>query len=140
MVLDLVMFGKNKTKTDGLQPNCKPCVKEINRQYYLRTPEKNPQRLASRVEANQRAKEFVCNYLDTHPCVDCGEADIVVLDFDHVCGEKILDVSKMISRGYGLEAIAEEIEKCEVRCANCHRRATAKRAGWYRLSFIPELN
>lgn len=134
LVLDLSAFGKNRTKPDGLQSNCKPCTKKVNRDYYQRTPEKNPQRTANKVQANRRAKEFIYGHLAENPCVDCGEADIVVLDFDHVRGEKCSDISIMVRRGLGLQTIAAEVEKCEVRCANCHRRVTAKRAGWARLA------
>jgi hypothetical protein len=62
--------------------------------------------------------------------VDCGESDPIVLDFDHVCGTKILEISRMI-RGYAWAAIWAEIQKCEVRCANCHRRKTSKQFGYY---------
>lgn len=77
-----------------------------------------------------RAKEYAFNYLTTHPCVDCGESDPVVLEFDHVRGEKVEDVGVLISRGKPVEIIKNEIEKCEVRCGNCHRRKTARERGW----------
>jgi hypothetical protein len=60
-----------------------------------------------------------------HPCIDCGETDPVVLDFDHVRGIKRKAVALMI-KDFSWENIQLEIEKCEVRCANCHRRKTSK--------------
>lgn len=79
------------------------------------------------------ARALVYNYLKAHPCIDCGEPDIVVLDFDHVRGEKLHNVSDMIRRGAALQRIEAEIAKCDVRCANCHRRKTAARNGrWFR--------
>ena len=71
--------------------------------------------------------KFVVEYLKHHPCVDCGESDPIVLDFDHIA-EKKLDVSRMIFSQNGIAAIKTEIAKCEVRCANCHRRITALRS------------
>ena len=66
-------------------------------------------------------------YKIAHPCVDCGEVDIVVLQFDHLPGfTKSWNVG-----GYGrtmsLKKMLIEIEKCEVVCANCHVRRTKKR-------------
>jgi hypothetical protein len=77
-----------------------------------------------------RAKEYAYNYLMSHPCVDCGESDPVVLEFDHVKGKKTNDVSVLIARGKPLDVIKNEVEKCEVRCGNCHRRKTARQRGW----------
>lgn len=71
-----------------------------------------------------RNKEFVQNFLKTHPCVDCGETDIIVLEFDHVRGVKLDSISGMVRDARSLKAISDEIAKCEVRCANCHRRKT----------------
>jgi hypothetical protein len=79
---------------------------------------------------NEKRRE-VYAYLLEHPCVDCGEPDPVVLEFDHVRGAKRLPVKRMLAGTYSLKAIFEEIAKCEVRCANCHRRVTAERGGFY---------
>lgn len=70
-------------------------------------------------------------YLYQHHCVDCGESDIVVLHFDHVRGKKSYDISTMINSAYSLKRIFEEIRKCDVVCANCHHRRTAKQQNWY---------
>lgn len=73
----------------------------------------------------------VWEYLQEHPCVDCGEADPVVLDFDHVRGVKKAGVGRMIAGTHSMAVLFAEIAKCDVRCANCHRRVTAKRGGFY---------
>ena len=73
----------------------------------------------------------VIAYKGEHPCVDCGEKDPIVLTFDHVRGEKRMDVAAMLHGNYKWESILIEIAKCEVRCANCHMRKTAKQFGWY---------
>jgi hypothetical protein len=60
---------------------------------------------------------------------------VLTLTFDHVRGEKLLDVSVMVGRGRSIETIKAEIEKCDVVCFNCHmrrehqRRALASIAG-----------
>ncbi len=54
-----------------------------------------------------------------------------MLEFDHVRGEKIRALADMAWRGFGIERIEAEIAKCEVRCANCHRRKTAREQAWH---------
>jgi len=79
-------------------------------------------------------------YLTTHSCVDCGEKDPLVLDFDHLDPTtKSYNVSALISANYSLEVLEQEITKCVVRCANCHRRRTAKEWGSYRLLSVATL-
>lgn len=68
--------------------------------------------------------------------MDCGEDNPVVLDFDHVRGVKKRNVGELARRAYSLETLITEIDKCEVRCANCHRCATAKRAGYFRYNEV----
>ena len=116
-------------KRDGkYRPDCKECVRNRNRKVYDHDPLAFKDKMKIIHEkAVGAAKEYVNEYLATHPCVDCGESDLEVLDFDHVRGVKLRDVSRMVSVGYRLWRIKEEIEKCEVRCANDHRRATARR-------------
>lgn len=70
-----------------------------------------------------------------HPCVDCGEADPVVLTFDHKDKKKgaIANlVHTMAHRKFAWEKILAEIAKCEVRCFNCHMRRTAIQLGRYK--------
>lgn len=87
---------------------------------------------AAKRRRQQEAKALVRRYLETNPCVDCGEADPVVLEFDHL-RDKRAAVSLLRVTATKCSAIAEEISKCEVVCVNCHRRRTARRARWWRL-------
>ena len=85
-----------------------------------------------------RTKLFVYAYMMESGCVDCGEKDLVVLDFDHVRGEKKHSLSYLIHKARSLDTIKSEIAKCDVRCANCHRRKTARDFGWH-VSIADEL-
>jgi hypothetical protein len=78
-------------------------------------------------ERKQRLYAQIWKYKSEHSCVDCGEDDPVVLDLDHVRDIKIDDVSNLVQHGWSWAKILTEIAKCEVRCANCHRRVTYNR-------------
>lgn len=81
-----------------------------------------------RIEVEHFAK--IMDYLLGHPCIDCGETDPIVLEFDHVRGEKVRAVSELVALRQAWSKIEAEIEKCDVRCANCHRRKTALQFNW----------
>jgi len=111
---------------------CKDCHKMYSRAHYHTNLPAYLQKAHKRhVRLTKLNAEFMIEYLSSHPCVDCGESDIVVLEFDHL-RDKRADVSVLARGGYSLEAIKREIDKCEVVCANCHRRRTAKQFGTYR--------
>lgn len=76
--------------------------------------------------------ELVFDYLSGHPCIDCGEADPVVLEFDHVSPNGKRGCVSVLARGCSRKALLAEIDKCVVRCANCHRRKTAREFGYYK--------
>lgn len=129
-VKGISMFSANAARSDKLQGICKECKKEYDRKHH----HKNKKSIyAYKVLEKARRHAFLLDYLRSHPCADCGEPDPVVLDFDHVRGLKILPVSVMANQVWSMDSIELEIAKCDVRCANCHRRATAKRHGnWYK--------
>ena len=122
-------FSPHVGKSDGKQPWCKSCVRESNNKRYKENPKPTYVRKRASVKRNQ---ERVLDYLKSHPCVDCGEDDVVVLDFDHVKGKKRITISKAIRFGYSWETIIKEIAKCVVRCANDHRRKTAREQKFFR--------
>ena len=91
---------------------------------------------------NQRRKQKVKDkqlllfqYLKQHPCIDCAEADPLMLEFDHIRGRKRDAVSQMVADGLSWNTILAEIEKCEVRCASCHRRRTMIQFGYNKIHF-----
>jgi len=63
-------------------------------------------------------------------CVDCGVKDPVVFEFDHVRGKKVSSIGELMHKAVPWQTIAHEMAKCEIRCANCHRRRTAAQFGW----------
>ena len=117
-------FHKGPGYRGGYKPRCKECVKN----YPSQTPEKNLERV---YERRQRNRQFIWDYYKAHPCVDCGESDPLVLEPDHVRGNKLDNVAKLVHNTRSLKVIADELEKCEIVCANCHKRRTAATQGWY---------
>jgi hypothetical protein len=71
---------------------------------------------------------FIVDYFQRNPCVDCGEKNPIVLEFDHVPerGQKSFEISGGM-KGQPMKRLLVEMSKCEVRCANCHRKKTAAR-------------
>lgn len=125
-------FWKSKQKKDGLLDWCKECRGTYLAEYYQKNKKKLQEKNRKvRIVLRRKRTLLVLKYLQTHPCVDCGETDPVCLDFDHVKGQKINDISGMISDTYSEKNILKEVEKCEVRCSNCHRKKTAKERDWY---------
>lgn len=110
------------------QSICRDCQKLAQREHYERHQEAEKARAYEITKVRrERADRFIYEYLSYQKCVDCGEYDLAVLTFDHVRGKKKKDVSQMASEGYSIEAILEEIAKCEVVCSNCHMRREQKR-------------
>jgi transcription elongation factor Elf1 len=74
----------------------------------------------------QQFKKRLSEIKKSSGCLDCGESNPIVLDFDHLKDKKY-NVSRMIHDGFSWAAIKKEIAKCEVVCANCHRIRTHNR-------------
>ncbi len=120
-------FSWRNKKTGKLHRTCKSCHSAYKREHHIRNREKYSRMAIKRkAEYIERNRRFVANYLKQHPCVDCGEANIIALTFDHVRGKKKYTISNTMSRdAIGLETLKEEVAKCDVRCANCHHIKTA---------------
>lgn len=129
---DLAEFGW-KNKTQGRRHTyCKACVRELSHDTYQRKREYYLLKAARQRKTHiKQIKQLVYDYLKAHPCVDCGESNPVCLEFDHVRGNKHKAISTMITSAASIAALMAEIGKCEVRCANCHRKKTAQQQQWY---------
>lgn len=112
---------------------CKQCQSKQRARWYKKNKDRHVKNVQERKKrVIQETQQYVWDYLSTHPCVDCGETNPVVLEFDHVRGKKKAIVSRLIAYGYGLDTIKKEIAKCEVRCSNCHKIKTANEQDWFR--------
>lgn len=81
-----------------------------------------------RYHYDRKRRKNIYEYLDAvklaRGCTDCGYREhAIALDFDHVRGKKLRNLSQCRT----MKTVKVEIEKCEVRCANCHRIKTWER-------------
>jgi len=122
------------------QPACRECQKPQRRKWYEGSAkEKHLENVHERKRrVRDEAREWVWNYLSTHPCEwadedgnRCGESNPIVLEFHHLHG-KDKTVSEMVAGGYPIATIQAEIDKCVVYCSNHHRIVTHKERGWFR--------
>lgn len=125
-------FHRRAASPDGRQSWCRLCNTSGAKRFYAEHPEHVRQRIGAWIrQVDLDNKRRVLEYLRAHPCVDCGEGDPIVLEFDHQ-RDKAHGIAQLPHAHVRWEVIAAEIAKCEVRCANCHRRRTAISARWFR--------
>jgi hypothetical protein len=128
VIKPLEEFNRLTKAKDGRQPACREC----NRRWHAENKERHNALIHERNKRHRSEKRrLMLEYLLSHPCVVCGESDPAVLEFDHL-RDKRLNVSEMMNRDYPWGSVLREIEKCEVVCANCHRRRTYARRPSYR--------
>jgi hypothetical protein len=112
-----------------LQPYCRPCNNEHNREYYANNKEKQKSVVLAR---NQRyrneLKIWIRDLKESSPCLDCKISyPWYVMDYDHIGDDKEFNISYMVASVYSRANIEKEIAKCELVCANCHRERTFNR-------------
>ena len=125
---DFHSFEKRTDVKFGRKTMCKKCcakkTKEratknanyLSKYYHTKT-----------VEKRTKIKAYIKSYLENHPCVDCGQNNPIVLDFDHVRGKKLFNIAEAYRRNKSVKNIDSEISKCDIRCSNCHRIVTHNR-------------
>jgi hypothetical protein len=122
------------TKCEVMCANCHQHFTSTERRKHYRRTETsnlNVEVRAFRVAANARNHAVVLQFLAKAACVDCAEKDSLVLQFDHMY-DKLDHVSWLVGSGCSPLRLLEELAKCEIRCANCHRRRTAQASNWFR--------
>jgi hypothetical protein len=120
VVKTLSDFNKKFKSTDGRQNKCRDCSKayakahyEADKTYYVAKANKRRLRLVAEIN----------EYKANKGCWHCSENEPCCLDLHHV-GNKDFTVALSINR-VSTDLIWKEIEKCEVLCANCHRKVHA---------------
>jgi hypothetical protein len=127
-----------RRRTKGQRDSfCRPCRSAYGKEHYVANRQRyiDQARMQKQKLALARTT-YLIEFFETHPCVDCGETDPVVLEFDHL-RDKLFDIGQALPyRNW--QSVLDEIAKCEVVCANCHRRRTAHRRGSVRAMLVKQ--
>ena len=94
--------------------HCSPEVKTKQRERHNK----------ARRESRESQRVYIRRVKSFLGCKNCGNKDWRVLDFDHVRGIKLFNLSNTGRWNFSLSKIKIEMRKCEVRCSNCHRIKT----------------
>jgi 5-methylcytosine-specific restriction endonuclease McrA len=121
-----------------LHAQCKTCYAEQRRntwkEHYYRYGSNYRERALTR---NRKLKVIrriqLLEYLSDKSCVICGITDPRVLEFDHIDPKKkSFSIAQGLSSTLNWGTILNEISKCQILCANCHKIKTAKQQNWYK--------
>lgn len=115
----------NRDKPFGrLSSYCKTCRRDHQR-YKSKDLQKEEKKQYNKNRREEK-RLFLLNYKTGKFCSDCQRSfPSECLDFDHVRSPKIVPVSKMVGMStYSIKDMLDEIDKCELVCANCHRTRT----------------
>ena len=97
---------------------------EYRRKYRREWYKKNKESEKKHVKRRKlEIKKWFKNYKKSLFCKKCSEKHPATLDFHHKSkNEKEREIGFMVNDGYSIKKIKQEIKKCEVLCANCHRK------------------
>lgn len=105
---------------------------EKQRQYQREWARKHRERRkdalnAARKKSQRKNREWLRKRKEASPCTDCGSFfPHYIMEWDHLPGhDKHRNVSSMCNMGR--DKIEQEMAKCELVCANCHRVRTHER-------------
>jgi hypothetical protein len=122
-------YSRNKTRANTKNRAWRKERPNFKKDQYAKDPEKfrEAQRVFTKTSPRYLEKQRFIDALKDVPCKDCGRHfPPECMDFDHVRGEKVKEVSKL-AKNNDREALMREIVKCDVVCACCHRIRTRQR-------------
>jgi len=127
-------FSFSDEASRSLNSYCRKCYAAYRHAHYLANKPDYIARAIAQVNGRrEQNRREVMIYLASHPCVDCGIDNVIVLEFDHRDPrDKLMNVGSMMASKRWARVRAE-IDKCEVRCVNCHRRKTARDFRWLKI-------
>lgn len=137
-LLPIEEFHRDSTRKGGYAYRCKLCaLAYVKGRYKIHQTKYRANAIISKAKRKAAAIDHLTAYLKDKSCTDCGNTDPITFEFDHIKGNKMASICKLVENGVPWERISKEIEKCELVCANCHRRRTAFRGNWWRSNLVP---
>jgi len=115
----LTEFYKAVRMKDGYQSSCKSCADVSTKGSRAKNPKKYHNMRYSYAKQRQA---YITSLKMQSGCVCCGEDELCCLDFHHLDPtQKKFNISSAATKcGWGV--LLEEIQKCVIVCANCHRK------------------
>lgn len=116
-------FGMRNTAKARRQSWCRVCMSVERKVQYASYKKRGLHKQAQRRSVD-KVRSLIAE-AKSKPCADCNRTfPPVCMDFDHL-RDKVSEIGLM--KGYGIQRVLEEIAKCEVVCACCHRIRTESR-------------
>lgn len=123
-------FYSDRSRSTGIGSRCKPCARLESRNWAKRNRDKcNEWGRASSIRIRERNHNKLYDFLSMAVCEDCDIDNPLVLEFHHVT-DKDYNVAQIMH--WSWERILEEINKCIILCANCHRIRTMREGNHWR--------
>jgi hypothetical protein len=102
---------------DRVQAEIKKCDLVCANCHRLRTYKESKRPLSIQYRYNKTIIDAVKR---NTACVNCGKFfEPCQLDFDHTTKNKVADITRLLEKPF--EVLLDEIRKCQLVCANCHR-------------------
>lgn len=99
---------------------CLECDRASKRESYHKLYEKNKDKFRARRKKIEDNNKKYINEIKSCGCIICGEKDIACLDFHHLKDKKF-NISNEVGN-LSKNKLTDEMNKCVVLCANCHRK------------------
>ena len=116
------MYGFSMPYKDRKSPAAVATNRKAGKKYYLNH---KPEQLVRNKNKKDQIRSYIKQYKEFRGCMDCGgKFPFYVLDLDHRDpNEKVCSPAQLANNG-SWEVMLRELDKCDVVCANCHRKRT----------------
>lgn len=124
-------FNAKDKRGIKFRTDCKDCQHLKQSAAYIKKSESYKKACKNyRSILKEQNQKLLWDFFLKNPCVKCGESNPVVLELDHLRDKKYC-ISQIIF-SHTWESVQKEMEKCQVLCAHCHKKKTAKDFKWYK--------